>query len=120
MFRLKWQALSVLVACLMSAGASAADSSISGVRIGVLDTRGSFVLFSVTGGVPTAICSHYGRQFYLDTSTAAGRLVYQSILSAKLTNAVVDILYTNSATPGVFDAACLGANMARPWSLVIS
>lgn len=100
----------------------AGDTGVYGVRIATLDTRGSVVLFSVTGATPPNTCTHWGRHFYVDTTTPTGRVLFQALLAYKLSNSTIDVAYTNTppASVGAVDANCPGEVMARPWAITMN
>lgn len=102
---------------IVSMNAFAADNSIAKVSVSTVSVRGTMVLFSVTEGTPANVCNHHGYDFYLDISTVGGKNLYAALLAAKLNNAKVSMVYTESTTPGVVN--CPGANMAKPWVIDI-
>lgn len=98
-----------------SLNAVAADNFVSGVTVSIVSVRGTGAFFSVTDATPANVCSHYGYDFFIDISTAGGKNLYTALLAAKLTSAKINMIYTESTTPGVVN--CAGAALAKPWSI---
>lgn len=101
------------ILAMVSLNAFATDNSISGGTVSVVSVRANNAFFSVTGVTPANVCNHWGYDFNLDISTPGGKNLYTALLTAKLTGAKINMVYTESTTPGVVN--CAGDALAKPW-----
>lgn len=101
------------ILAIISLNAFATDNSVTGATVTVISVRANNAFFSVTDVTPANVCNHYGYDFNLDISTPGGKNLYTALLTAKLTGGKINMVYTESTTPGVVN--CAGTALAKPW-----